>query len=334
MGLKRGLNNRSSREVGGDAGARAGTQVGEVASTGVEVQVQSMDGTSGQGNGVGFDEVGLLTKLFVFGPSSSGLGQCLRGSRWVVGTRLAGSSEGEAQKVNEALKVGLVVGTSCHKGLGSLTGPSISGLSSSGLGPRLVGSKWTAGPSPAGPPEGEAQKVFEALKAGPGVGPSCLKGLGWATVELHGSFGPSTPLRDRHVSPQSQPFVLKARPPALCVSCMDCNLEMEFFKTCEKEIWRKQHSDTYRTMTDNALEEEALRYGFVQNSGGLRALGSSSLISFFFGRAPEGEFYDRSGALREGVQEVIPLRNTVVDGNVEKGNSCWDLVEVNNADLL
>lgn len=286
LGLKRGPNNRSSGEVGGDAGARAGTRVGDVVSAGVEVQVQSMDGTSGQGNGVGFDEVGLLTRLFVSGPSSSGLGQCLRGSRWVVGTRLAGSSEGEAQKVNEALKVGPVVGTSCHKGFGSLTGPSISGLSSSGLGPRLVGSKWTAGPSPAGPPEGEAQKVFEALKAGPGVGPSCLKGLGWATVELHGSFGPSTPLRDRPVSPHSQPFVLKARPPALYVSCMDCNLEMEFFKTREKEIWRKQHLDTYRTMTDNALEEEALRYGFVQNLGGLRALGSSSPISFFFGRAP------------------------------------------------
>ena len=44
----------------------------------------------------------------------------------------------------------------------------------------------------------------------------------------------------------------------------------------EKEVWRMQHPDSYCTMIDSALEEEAARYGLVVNSGSLRVLGSSS----------------------------------------------------------
>ena len=54
-------------------------------------------------------------------------------------------------------------------------------------------------------------------------------------------------------------------------------------------------------MADSVLEEEAARYGLVINSRGIRALGSSSSNFFYFGWTPEMEYYDYSGALREGI---------------------------------
>ena len=57
--------------------------------------------------------------------------------------------------------------------------------------------------------------------------------------------------------------------------------------------------DFHSTMTNRALIEEASRYGYVSNSWGLRVSGSSLPNSFYFGRTPEGEYYDHSGMLRE-----------------------------------
>ena len=54
-------------------------------------------------------------------------------------------------------------------------------------------------------------------------------------------------------------------------------------------------------MADSVLEEEAARYGLVINSGDIRAPWSSSSNFFYFGRTLEREYYDNSGALREGI---------------------------------
>ena len=209
--------------------------------------------------------------------------------------------------------------------MGSLTRPFVgiseAGSLSSGLVSGLVGSKWPAGPLPSNPSAGEASKVAEALVGGSEIGPSCPMGKGWAAVS-----GPPISYRDRPGPSQPQPFesglLLKARPPAHFGSCKGCNLELEFIMFREKEVWRKQHPDSYRTMIDRALEEEAARYGLVVNSEGLRAPRSSSSNFFYFGRTPKGEYYDYSGALREGIQEGIGLCRPDADEHAEKGNGC------------
>ena len=107
-----------------------------------------------------------------------------------------------------------------------------------------------------------------------------------------------------------------------------------FARFREKEVRRRQQPKLHRTMADSVLEEEAARYGLVINSGGIRAPGSSSSNFFYFGRTSEREYYDNSGALREGIQEGSGLRRPIADEHVEKGDGCWDLVEVNNVDPL
>ena len=57
-GMKRGSMSRPSGEVRGDAVARVGPRVEELANAGEEVRFQSVDGTGGQAKGVGFDETG------------------------------------------------------------------------------------------------------------------------------------------------------------------------------------------------------------------------------------------------------------------------------------
>ena len=42
------------------------------------------------------------------------------------------------------------------------------------------------------------------------------------------------------------------------------------------------------------------------------------------------EYYDYSGALREGIQEGVGLRRPDADEHAEKKDGCWDLIEVNN----
>ena len=76
---------------------------------------------------------------------------------------------------------------------------------------------------------------------------------------------------------------------------------MEFLKCREKEDRRKQQPESQSSMTDCALVEEASRYGSDLNSWGLRASGPSHSSPFSFGRTPEGEYYDHSGAMRENL---------------------------------
>ena len=137
-----------------------------------------------------------------------------------------------------------------HAQVGSLTRPfSEVGSSSSSPVSSLEGSKWAAGSS--NPSTGEASKVVE-------IGPSCPMGKGWAAVS-----GPPISYRDSPGPSQPQPseswLLLKARPPVYFGSCKGCNLELEFTRFREKEVWRMQHPDSYRTMIDSTLEEEATR---------------------------------------------------------------------------
>ena len=167
----------------------------------------------------------------------------------------------------------------------------------------LLGSKRAVGPLPHGPPVARLLKDAGVDGAGPVTGPACSKVYG---------------LKVRPGPTQSQISW------AHFASCNGHNAEAEFFRLREKEIEKKQQKEGSHSATDCALDEEASRYGFALNSGGVRVLGSSSSFHLSFGRTPEGEFFDHSGALRE---EESPLCILNVDETVGNGSACWDLVE-------
>ena len=76
---------------------------------------------------------------------------------------------------------------------------------------------------------------------------------------------------------------------------------------------------------DRALEEEALRYGLGFCSRGERVLGASHLNHFHFDRAPDGEFYDRSGDIEEEIWVDKTMWLTVYEGYNEKVSGCREL---------
>ena len=105
--------------------------------------------------------------------------------------------------------------------------------------------------------------------------------------------------------------------------------KMEPFVAWDSEDLRKQQMNACFSMTDRALEEEALRYGLVFYSRGKRAFGTSHLNSFYSDRAPEGEFYYRSGGIEEEFRVENTTWLTVDEGSNENDNGCWDLGEAN-----
>ncbi|RVW32460.1 hypothetical protein CK203_081278 [Vitis vinifera] len=114
------------------------------------------------------------------------------------------------------------------------------------------------------------------------------------------------------------------------------NSKSEFIKLWVTEGMRKQLVEEQQTVerskTDQALVEEALRYGDDFVSWRKRDSRSSPSHSFSIGRTPMmGEYYDFSGAVSEAVQGEIPLC-MVTASRITKGvtTACWDLIEVNN----
>ena len=108
----------------------------------------------------------------------------------------------------------------------------------------------------------------------------------------------------------------------------------EGFPFWEKDGRRKQiEEELYsveRSRTDNALFEEASRYGCAPNPSGLLASGSSP-SPFFFGRTPLGEYSDLSRDDRVTHLREFPLRMLLTSGLLEEENvSCWELTEVIN----
>ena len=94
--------------------------------------------------------------------------------------------------------------------------------------------------------------------------------------------------------------------------------DAESFPFWEKDGRRKQiEEELYsveRSRTDNALIEEALRYGCAPNPSGLLASGSSPSPSFFFGGTPLGEYCNLSGDdrvthLRESLLHMLLTRD-------------------------
>ena len=103
------------------------------------------------------------------------------------------------------------------------------------------------------------------------------------------------------------------------------SLETEPFVAWELENLRKQQTFASYSVTDRALEEEALRYGLGFYSRGERVLGASHLNPFHFDRAPDGEFYDRSGDIEEEIRVDKTMWLTVYKGYNEKVSGCRDL---------
>ncbi|RVW47756.1 hypothetical protein CK203_103399 [Vitis vinifera] len=98
---------------------------------------------------------------------------------------------------------------------------------------------------------------------------------------------------------------------------------------------RKQFEEESRyeesSKTDDALLEEALRYGTASTPIGLLVPGSPSSPFSFSGRTPLGEYYDFSGAGWEIAQGETPCRNVNGPGSTEKKTvTRWELMEVNN----
>ena len=101
--------------------------------------------------------------------------------------------------------------------------------------------------------------------------------------------------------------------------------ETEPFVARESEDLRKQQILASYSMTDRALEEEALRYGPGFCSKGERALGAFHLNPFLFYRTPKGEFYDRSGDMDEEIWVDKTMWLTVYEGYNEKVNGYREL---------
>ncbi|RVX05080.1 Transposon TX1 uncharacterized 149 kDa protein [Vitis vinifera] len=124
----RGSTGRPSREVRGDVVARAGPRVEELANARLEEQFRLADGTGGQANGAGSEEIenrvqnGSMTRPSfdpsVAGPSSSGLAVGLVGSKRTVRPLSQSPLVGELLKGVVADGDGPKVGSSCSKGKG------------------------------------------------------------------------------------------------------------------------------------------------------------------------------------------------------------------------
>ena len=83
------------------------------------------------------------------------------------------------------------------------------------------------------------------------------------------------------------------------------------------------------SVTDRALEEEALRYESTFHSKGKRVLGISHLLSLYSDRAPKGESFDRSRGIKEESWGDKTTWLTVYEGPTENDNGCWELGEAN-----
>ncbi|RVW16447.1 Transposon TX1 uncharacterized 149 kDa protein [Vitis vinifera] len=84
-------------------------------------------------------------------------------------------------------------------------------------------------------------------------------------------------------------------------------------------------------MTDDALMEEALRYGIAPNFYGPLVCVSPSPPSYFSSRTPLGEYYDRSGVVLDASQrEVLDRRMIERTPATMKFMDRWEMVEDNN----
>ena len=181
------------------------------------------------------------------------------------------------------------------------------------------------------PSKGLKLKGVVAHVAGPKAGPStkwwvvdvdCPTPVGLADLDEVSLVKSTSQALDK--GPQEKACLLDCK-----ITRRECFSEVEPLVSWETKNLRKQQLKVTHSVTDRALIEEALRYGSVLNTRGKRVYGSSHLTSFSFDQAPEGEYYDHSGALGEEIRIENQMRLTAEDGLEEDGNGCWDLVEFN-----
>ncbi|RVW61314.1 hypothetical protein CK203_020714 [Vitis vinifera] len=104
--------------------------------------------------------------------------------------------------------------------------------------------------------------------------------------------------------------------------------EMEPFVAWDSEDLRKQQMNACFSVTDRALEEEALRYDSTFYSRGKRILGTSHLISLYSDWASEGVFRSFRDIEEESWGDKTTWL-TVYEGPAENDNVYWDLGEAN-----
>ena len=108
------------------------------------------------------------------------------------------------------------------------------------------------------------------------------------------------------------------------------------FLTVKNGLWRPSTEEqrlAENSITDDALMEEALRYGTAPNFYGPLVCVSPSppSYSYFSGRTPLGEYYDRSGVVLDASQRVIMDRRMVERTPAAmKSMDRWEMMEDNN----
>ena len=157
-----------------------------------------------------------------------------------------------------------------------------------------------------------------ASSKGPIISMGCQK-----LIDLEGKarVGPVSPAAQASSNDSQEKGYLLER----TISRNGNSLETEPFVAWESKNLRKQQTFASYSVTDRALEEEALRYGSGFCSRGERVLGASHLNPFHFDRAPDGEFYDRSGDIEEEIQVDKTMWLTVYEGYNEKVSGYRDL---------
>ena len=102
-------------------------------------------------------------------------------------------------------------------------------------------------------------------------------------------------------------------------------------------LWRpsvEEQSLEENSKIDDALMEEALRYGNASNFFGPLVCVSPSPPSFFSGWTPPGEYYDRSGVVLDASQrEFMDRRMIGRMSSVKKTVDREELLEDNNGEM-
>ena len=111
----------------------------------------------------------------------------------------------------------------------------------------------------------------------------------------------------------------------------DSDISSFWMKNGLKKQFEEESRSEESSNTDDALLEEALRYGTASAPIGLLVLGSPSSPSSFSGRTPLREYYDFFGVGWEIAQGETPCRNVNGSGSTKKKTvTRWELMEVNN----
>ena len=232
-----------------------------------------------------------------------------------IGKILSGlSSLGPIMGPKEARRAG---------GLGLANGPlglKLKGVANREDGPEASPSsrRWAEEVGCHASSKGPVTSKDQASSKGPIISMGCQK-----LIELEGKVrvGPvSTAAQASSNDSQEKGYLLEG-----ITSINGNSSETKPFVAWESKDLRKQQTFASYSVIDRALEEEALRYRSGFCSRGERVLGASHLNPFYFDRASEGEFYDRSGDIEEEIRVDKTMWLTVYEGYNEKVSGCRDL---------